>query len=57
MRMELALSKERFRTRVDGIRAQAALRIEALESALIETKIKYQREANRAEMRLAEMES
>ena len=33
------------------------MRIEALESALIETKIKYQRERDRAEMRLAEMES
>jgi hypothetical protein len=28
-----------------------------LESALIETKLKYKREADRAEMRVAEMES
>ena len=33
------------------------MRIEALETALIETKIKYSQETNRAEMKLAEMES
>ena len=46
-----------FRTRVDGIRAQTSFRIEALESALIETKLKLQRERERSDMRLAEMES
>ena len=34
-----------------------AFRIEALENALVETKIKMQREANRAQMELSEMES
>lgn len=57
MRMELRLRTAQFNTRVDGIRAQASFKIEALESALIETKIKYQREMERAEMKLAEMES
>lgn len=33
------------------------MRIEALESALIETKISRARDCERAEMRLAEMES
>ena len=33
------------------------MRIEALENALIETKLKYMNELERAEMRLAEMES
>lgn len=33
------------------------MQIEALESALIETKIKYSREQERSDMRLAEMES
>jgi len=49
--------KEQFRCRVDGIRASTSFRIEALESALIETKLRLQRERERAEMRLAEMES
>ena len=43
--------------RVDGIRAWAALRIEVLETALVETKLKYAQETNRAEMKVAEMES
>ena len=47
----------RFRNRVDGVRAQTSMRIEALESALIETKLKLNRERERAEMRLSEMES
>jgi len=33
------------------------MRIEALESALIETKIRYSREVERAQMQLSEMES
>ena len=57
MKLELELRKEQFQTRVDGIRAATSLRIEALESALIETKLKYQKERERAEMRLSEMES
>ena len=46
-----------FKTRVDGIRAQTSFRIEALESALTETKLKLMRERERSDMRLAEMES
>lgn len=57
MKLELELRKEQFQTRVDGIRAATSLRIEALETALIETKLKYQKERERAEMRLSEMES
>ena len=57
MKLELELRKEQFQSRVDGIRDACSLRIEALETALIETKIKYQRERERAEMRLCEMES
>lgn len=49
--------KKSFRTRVDGIRAQTSFRIEALESALTEVKLKLMRERERADMRLAEMES
>ena len=49
--------KFQYQSRTDGIRAHASLRIEALESALIETKLKYMNELERAEMRLAEMES
>ena len=44
-------------TRIDGVRAQAANRIEALETALIETKLKYRREIDRSEMEKAEIES
>jgi len=40
MEIELKNAKIQYRTRVDGIRAQTSMRIEALESALIETKIK-----------------
>lgn len=57
MELENKNMKMAFRTRVDGIRAQASFRIEALESALIETKLKLQREQERSDMRLAEMES
>ena len=57
MAIELKNAKIQYRTRVDGIRAQTSFRIEALESALIETKLRYQRERERAEMQLAEMES
>lgn len=42
---------------MDGIRAHTSMRIEVLESALIETKLRYKRERERAEMQLAEMES
>ena len=49
--------KKAFRTRVDGIRAQTSFRIEALESALTEIKLKLMRERERSDMRLAEMES
>ena len=49
--------KMAYRTRVDGIRAHTSFRIEALESALIETKLKLNRERERASMQLAEMES
>lgn len=49
--------KVKHRSRVDGIRAQTSMRIEALESALIETKLQLNRERERAEMQLADMES
>lgn len=49
--------KIQYRTRVDGIRAQTSMRIEALESALIECKLRMSRDRERAEMQLAEMES
>lgn len=39
-----------YRTRIDGIRANTSMRIEALESALIETKLQLSRERERAEM-------
>ena len=57
LQIELKNAKIQYRTRVDGIRAQTSMRIEALESALIETKLRYQRERERADMQLAEMES
>lgn len=57
MELENKNLKMAFRSRVDGIRAQASFRIEALESALIETKLKLMRERERTDMRLAEMES
>ena len=44
-------------TRIDGVRAQAAMRIEALETALIETKLKYKRDLDRLEMEKGEIES
>ena len=49
--------KIQYRTRVDGIRAQTSMRIEALESALIECKLRMSRDRERADMQLAEMES
>ena len=55
--IELTKAKQQYMTRIDGVRNQAAMRIEALESALIETKLKYKRELDRAEMIRAEMES
>ena len=57
MKIELKLRKAAFVTRVDAIRSHASFKIQALDSALIETKIKYKRETERAEMRVAEMES
>ena len=42
---------------MNGIRAQTSFRIEALEAALIESKIKCDKERNRAEMQLNEMQS
>ena len=57
MELELKNLKIQYRTRVDGIRAQTSMKIEALEAALIETKLKLNRERERAEMQLAEMES
>ena len=57
MEIELKNTKIQYRTRVDGLRAQASMWIEALESALIETKLKLQRERERADMTLAELES
>mmetsp|Transcript_885 Transcript_885/g.1341 ORF Transcript_885/g.1341 Transcript_885/m.1341 type:complete len:170 (-) Transcript_885:1978-2487(-) len=57
LQMELAMKEKQYRCRIDGIRNHTSMRIEALESALIETKIKLSRERERAEMRQAEMES
>lgn len=57
MQIELRERKAAFVTRVDAIRSNASFRIQALETALLETKIKYKREQERAEMKLAEMES
>lgn len=57
MKIELKEKKAAFVTRVDAIRNNASFRIQALETALLETKIKYKREMERAEMKLAEMES
>lgn len=37
-----------YRTRVDGVRAQTSMRIEALESALVEVKLRYGREREQA---------
>ena len=42
---------------MDGVRNACSLRIEALEMALSETKIRCAAETNRAEMKLSEMES
>ena len=49
MEKELNFMKNQYRTRVDGIRAQTSLRIEALEAALTECKISMIRERERAE--------
>ena len=57
MEKELNFMKNQYRTRVDGIRAQTSLRIEALEAALTECKITMIRDRERAEQQLAEMES
>ena len=50
MEAELKSVKLQFRNRVDGIRAQSSFRIEALEAALIETKLQKSREREQAEM-------
>ena len=55
--MELDLKEKQYRCRVDGIRNHTSMRIEALESALIETKLKLHRERERAEQYQSEMES
>ena len=57
MEKELNFMKNQYRTRVDGIRAQTSLRIEALEAALTECKILMIREREQADQKLAEMES
>lgn len=54
---ELKSLKIQYRNRVDGIRAQTSFRIEALEAALIETKLQQSKQREQAEMQLAEMES
>ena len=51
LHMELEMKEKQYRCRVDGIRNHTSMRIEALESALIETKLKLSRERERAEMR------
>ena len=57
MKIELTRKKAAFVSRVDAVRSHAAFQIKALESALIETKIRAQRDIERVEMRLSEMES
>lgn len=57
MKMELIRKESAFVARVDQIRSNTAFQIQALETALLETKIKYRREVERTEMKLAEMES
>ena len=48
---------KRHRCRLEGVRNQAAMHIEALESALIETKIRYSRELDRVNMKLNDLTS
>jgi len=48
MQIELKTKNAAFVSRVDSIRSNAAFRIQALETALIETKLKYRREAEQA---------
>ena len=55
--IELQKKTNAFNSRVDGIRKATSFRIEALESALAQTKMKYQREAERAQMYASDMES
>ena len=57
LQIELKEKEKQYRCRVDGVRNHTQMQIAALESALIETKIKLARERERAEMRQAEMES
>lgn len=51
------MMKEQYIERTRQIRETASFRIEALESALIETKFKGQKEVDRIQMRMSEMES
>ena len=44
-RCEMEAKKFQFQARTDGIRAQTSFRIDALESAIIETKLKYMKQA------------
>lgn len=55
--MELYMRTNAFNSRVDGIRKTTSFRIEALESALSQSKLKYAREMERAQMYAADMES
>jgi len=55
--MEIMKKKSVYESRVDGVRKAAAFRIDALETALNETKLKLARERERSEMLLSEMES
>ena len=57
MEAEIKSLKHQNRSRIDGLRAHTSMKIEALESALIETKLKMMRERERSDMKLAEMES
>ena len=57
LKQEIKLMNKRHRCRLEGIRNQAAMQIEALESALIETKIRYSRELDRVNMKLNDLTS
>lgn len=46
-----------YQIKLDHARNQSSLRIEALESALIELKLKTAQQVDQAQMQLAEMES
>jgi len=57
LHMEQKLFKNEYLNRTRSIRNSASFRIDALESALIETKIKCQLEVDRMSMVMAEIES